>query len=59
MNVTLEDAYAEACRALGESIVTQRLLAAEVQRLTPPPEQKSGPAPMPTWDQDGPTGKTT
>lgn len=34
MNVTLEDAYAEACRALGESIVTQRLLSAEVQRLT-------------------------
>lgn len=34
MNVTLEDAYAEACKALGESIVTQRLLAAEVQRLS-------------------------
>lgn len=34
MNVTLEDAYAEACRALGESVVTQRLLATEVQRLS-------------------------
>ena len=34
MDVTLEDAYAEACRALGEAIVTQRLLSAEVQRLT-------------------------
>lgn len=34
MQVTIEDAYAEACRALGESIVTQRLLSAEVQRLT-------------------------
>lgn len=33
MDVTLEDAYAEACRALGESIVTQRLLSAEVHRL--------------------------
>lgn len=35
MQVTIEDAYAEACRALGEAIVTQRLLAAEVQRLAP------------------------
>ena len=36
MNVSLEAAYAEACKALGEAIVTQRLLSAEVQRLTPP-----------------------
>jgi hypothetical protein len=34
MNVTLEEAYAEACRALGESIVTQRLLSAELEKLT-------------------------
>lgn len=34
MDVTLEDAYAEACRALGESIVRERLLAAEVKRIT-------------------------
>lgn len=32
--ITLEDAYAEACRALGESIVRERLLTAEVQRLS-------------------------
>lgn len=36
MNATLEQAYREACQALGESIVTQRLLSAEVARLTPP-----------------------
>lgn len=34
MNVTLEDAYAEACRALGESIVRERLVSVEVQRLS-------------------------
>lgn len=28
IDVTLEDAYAEACRALGESIVRERLLTA-------------------------------
>lgn len=33
MNVTLEDAYAEACCALGEAQVRERLLSAEVQRL--------------------------
>ena len=27
MEVTLEEAYAEACRALGEMIVNQRLVA--------------------------------
>lgn len=36
MNVTLEDAYREACQALGEAIIRERLLTAEVQRLTPP-----------------------
>ena len=33
MQVTIEDAYAEACRALGESVVRERLLTAEVRRL--------------------------
>jgi hypothetical protein len=36
VNVTLEDAYAEACKAFGEAIVRERLLTAEVARLTPP-----------------------
>lgn len=32
MQVTLEEAYAEACRVIGEQIVTQRLLSrAEAQ----------------------------
>lgn len=39
MNVAIEDAYNESCRALGESLVTQRLLFAEVQRLTVALEQ--------------------
>lgn len=45
MNVTIEAAYAEACRALGEAIVTQRLLSAEVIRLTPPPAPETTPEP--------------
>lgn len=32
--VSLADAYAEACRALGESIVRELLLSQEIQRLT-------------------------
>lgn len=31
MDVTLEEAYAEACRALGESIVRERLLTKALQ----------------------------
>ena len=31
--VTPEDAYAEACKALGEAIVMQRLMNAELLRL--------------------------
>lgn len=38
MNVSIEDAYREACLALGEAVVRERLLSAEVQRLTPPQE---------------------
>lgn len=33
MNVTLEEAYAEACRALGESVVRERLMSRELERL--------------------------
>jgi hypothetical protein len=32
MDVTLEDAYREACVALGEAVVQQRLMAAELRR---------------------------
>ena len=31
MEVTIEEAYAEACRALGESIVRERLLSRAIQ----------------------------
>lgn len=34
MEVTLEEAYAEACRALGESIVRERLLSRGIQNAT-------------------------
>lgn len=33
MNVTLEEAHREACLALGEAIVAQRLMAGEMQRM--------------------------
>lgn len=32
--VRVEDAYEEACKALGESIVLQRLMGQEIERLT-------------------------
>lgn len=32
MQINLDDAYAEACRALGEAIVKQRFLLAELER---------------------------
>lgn len=44
MNVTLEDAYREACLALGESIVRERLLTAEALRLTTPIPAHESPA---------------
>jgi hypothetical protein len=31
MNVTLQEAYDEACRALGESVVRERLLSKALQ----------------------------
>ncbi len=32
MQVSIEDAYAEACRALGEAVVRERFLTAELAR---------------------------
>jgi len=32
IEVTTEDLYAEACRALGEAIVRERIITAELQR---------------------------
>jgi hypothetical protein len=32
MEVSLEDAYGEACKALGEAVVRERLLLAELAR---------------------------
>lgn len=32
MNVTIEEAYREACTALGESVIRERLLTAELSR---------------------------
>ena len=34
IQVSIEDAYAEACKALGDATVRERLLTAEIQRLT-------------------------
>lgn len=47
VNVTLEAAYREACQALGEATVRERLLTAEVERLTQQVEALSAP-PAPT-----------
>ena len=47
MNVTLEEAYREACQALGEATVRERLLTAEVARLIPPEPQPEAPDPRP------------
>jgi len=53
MNVTLEQLYAEACKALGEVVIAQRLLSAEVtslsaevERLTPPVENNAASEPQ-------------
>jgi hypothetical protein len=45
MQVDITDAYREACTALGESIVRERLLQAEVQRLDHQAQQPAQPAP--------------
>lgn len=47
VNVTLDRAYAEACQALGEALVTQRLLGAEVARLTAEVEALTAATPEP------------
>lgn len=39
MEVTLEQAYEEACRMLGESLVRERLLAVNLQQQEPDPPQ--------------------
>ena len=39
MEISLEEAYAEACRALGEALVRERFLTrALAEKLTPAPE---------------------
>lgn len=45
MNIPLERAYQEACTALGEAVVAQRLLAAELARAQ---SDKGGPDDPPT-----------
>lgn len=37
MNVSLDDAYREACTALGEAIVRERLLLAALEQVEPTP----------------------
>jgi hypothetical protein len=34
MEVTIEEAYAEACQALGEALVRERILTSQLARLT-------------------------
>lgn len=46
MNVTLEDAYNEACRALGESIVRERLLSQALAQSAQGSDE-SAPNPIP------------
>jgi hypothetical protein len=41
MNIPLERAYQEACTALGEAVVMQRLLAAELARAHNGPDDPS------------------
>lgn len=42
MNVTIEQAYAEACQALGESIVRERLLSKALSETQGPPSGAEG-----------------
>lgn len=52
MNTTIEAAYQEACLALGESIVMQRLLSTELARVSAlvPADAVSAPAGPPVDD---------
>ena len=43
MMITIEEAYREACLALGEAVVKERLLLAENARLTPPEQPTEQP----------------
>jgi hypothetical protein len=45
MEISLADAYRLACQQLGEALVREQALIAEVQRLTPPPSPTHGPQP--------------
>jgi hypothetical protein len=40
MNVTIEQAYAEACQALGESVIRERLLSKALAEATAPQPQQ-------------------
>lgn len=46
IEVTQEQMYAEACRALGDSIVRQNLMAGELQRMASEQEQPVVPQPV-------------
>lgn len=39
MQVSIQEAYAEACRVIGEQIVTQRLLASAEAQPEPDPDK--------------------
>ena len=53
MQVTIEEAYAEACRVIGEQIVTQRLLA----RAEQPEPQPCCPGPAGHHEPGCPKGQ--
>lgn len=48
MKITLEQAYAEACQALGEAVVRERLMA---QQLARDSEEPNIPEPEPTGEE--------
>lgn len=57
MEISIEDAYAEACRALGESVVQQRILGRafneQVATLTEQLDKARGAEAVPkTWQED-------
>lgn len=51
-SISIEQAYREACQALGEAVVMQRLLSAELARH----QADEGPAPGPPDPAGGPGG---
>lgn len=48
MNIPIERAYQEACTALGEALVVQRLLSAEIARLQAEGDTPAAPDEEPT-----------